>query len=321
MSSSILPPLLGRADSLPSLETNIVNGSPSELTAFIVLNFIPAHIGLPFLVGIITFSKKVQRHPTFVNLLLSFILTGIILANKIPVVPLVFWYASGPEPPKGLCLLQASLIYGIPPLTSMTAFFLIFQMWSMIKASFEGNSMQKPESSAKLWAMIVAPYVGFTLAGLITAIYGAQNPQLISRNRRFFYCSVKADPITNTLTVVAAAFLLATLVFGCWTVVILYKRFMGLRRQGISLNLSFELNLPIRVLAFGVYITLAMSLSLLSISSPASPVPDLAIASAATFVLVCFGTQIDIFKACMFWRKDQPVTVRKTANIDLKGDV
>lgn len=55
---------------------NIVNGTPSELTAFIVLNFIPAHVGLPVLVAVILFSKQVQRHPTFLNLLLAFILTG-----------------------------------------------------------------------------------------------------------------------------------------------------------------------------------------------------------------------------------------------------
>jgi hypothetical protein len=295
---------------------NIVNGTPGELTAYIILNFIPAHFGLPVLVALILFSKQVQRHPTFLNLLLAFIVTG-----TSSCILLYTGYLYGPEPPKGLCLFQASMLYGVPPLCSMTAFFLVFQMWSMIRATFAGDtSATRAESPVKLWAMLVAPYVGFTIAALVTAIYGTSHPNQVSRNRRYFYCSLKASIISNGVSIVTICFLLATLFFGAWTVVILYKRYMGLRRQGISLNSSFELNLPSRVLAFAMYTTLATSLCLLSIWAPASSVPDLAIATAASFVLLIFGTQMDIINALCFWRSAKPVALSKTSAMDLKSD-
>jgi len=54
---------------------NIVNGTHPQLVAFLVLNMWPSHLGLPVLLAII-FFKKVDRHPTFVNLCITFMIVG-----------------------------------------------------------------------------------------------------------------------------------------------------------------------------------------------------------------------------------------------------
>jgi hypothetical protein len=58
------------------ISVNIVHGTHSELIAFLVLNMWPAHFGLPILLAIIFLSKKIKRHPTFVNMCIVWIIVG-----------------------------------------------------------------------------------------------------------------------------------------------------------------------------------------------------------------------------------------------------
>jgi hypothetical protein len=54
---------------------NIVHGTHPQLIAFLVLNMWPSHFGIPALLAII-FFKKIHRHPTFVNLSITFMIVG-----------------------------------------------------------------------------------------------------------------------------------------------------------------------------------------------------------------------------------------------------
>jgi len=128
----------------------------------------------------------------------------------------------------------------------------------------------------------------------------------------FFYCSVDSLPLTNTLTLFAAAFLFGTVFLEVWAMVLLYKRWTALKAQGGTLQGSLDLSMPIRIFGFGFYITIALSLSLLSIKAPESPAPDLIIASAATVLLAIFGTQRDIISVLDF-RRNGRTTSRGTS--------
>jgi len=277
---------------------NIVHGTKGELALFLVLNMWPSHFGLPLLLAIILLSKRVHRHPTFVNLCVGFIIVGIsscllLYAGKI----------SGPEPSKLLCLFQASMLYGVPAFASLLALMLVLQMFLVVRASVQKQEPQGPQT-LRLWAMLVVPYFALLVSIVATAAVGATNPDSVSRNRRFFYCSVHSSFLSSTITIFAAMVLLATIVFEVWTLIILYKNWIVVKQPGARPRVAVELNLPIRVMAFGLYVILALSLSLLSVNAPESPVPDLVIASAATFVILIFGTQPDILRALCFWRKD-----------------
>lgn len=276
---------------------NIVKGTHGQLILFLALNMWTSHLGLPLLLLVILL-KKIQRHATFINLLVSFMVVGfssclLIYSGNV----------TGPEPSKLYCLLQASLLYGIPALTSMCSFMLVLQMFFVIRSSYYGQEVLDRDHRVRFWIMMVIPWVCFFVCVLSTAVIGSSNPGRISRNRRFFYCSVESLPLTNTITVFAAFVLLGTFVTEVLTMFILYKRWVSLRDKGTPLRLDMELSLPLRILSFGLFVIVAMSLSLLSIKSPETPVPDLVIASAATFVMLIFGSQLDIVRALCFWKR------------------
>ncbi|PPQ75534.1 hypothetical protein CVT26_012524 [Gymnopilus dilepis] len=169
------------------LPVNIVHGTHGQLIAFLVLNMWPSHFGLPVLLGIVFFSKTVHRHPTFVNLCVAFIIVG--LSSSLLV------YAGrtvGPEPSKMLCLLQASLLYGMPAFTSMAAFMLVLQMFFSTRAAFFGKEYRDADHIIRTWVMLILPLLAFFICVLATATVGAANPSHVSRNRRFFYCSLQS---------------------------------------------------------------------------------------------------------------------------------
>jgi len=294
------------------LKMNIVRGTYPELVAFLVLNMWPSHLGLPLLLAVTILSKRVHRHPTFINLCVVFILIGISSSLLV--------YAgsvTGPEPSPVLCLLQASLLYGMPPMASIAVFALVVQMLLVIKANFNGVPLfiSEKNSTVRLWVMIIAPYVAWMTFILATATVGALHPQNVSRGRRFFYCSLQSELLTDIITTVAAVFLLATFVLEGWTLALFYKHWNIVYGNE---ERPFELNMPIRVLAFGLYVVIAISLSLLSVTSPSSPVPDLVIAFAATAIMLIFGTQPDILRALCFWKKAPPILVKnEKAKVDI----
>jgi len=300
------------------LPVNIVRATHGQLIAFLVLNVWPSHFGLPLLLAVVVFSKRIQRHITFINLCLAFIVVGISSS-----LLLYIGKIDGPEPPRMICLLQASLLYGMPGLTSMAAFMLVLQMFLVIRAHYNGQEYLDCDHVFRVWTIAVAPYIAFLIPILATAAIGASHPERLSRSRRVFYCSVDFLPLTNALTIASALVLFATLVFEVWTVVILYKQW-NIQKSNTSFSKPLDLSLPVRIIAFGFYITIAMSLSLLSVKSPQSPVPDLMIATAASMVVLIFGTQRDVLRTICFWREYKPRRVRpldaKSSSVDLKDE-
>ncbi|KAJ7087186.1 hypothetical protein B0H15DRAFT_842967 [Mycena belliarum] len=283
---------------------NIVHGTEAQLTLFLVLNMWPSHFGLPILLALIAFSKKIRRHPTFLNLCIGFIIIGISSS-----VLLYAGKTSGPEPSKMLCLFQASMLYGVPAFASLLGFMLVLQMFFTVRLAVQKQVAQGPHT-LRLWVMLGAPYLALLISILATAGVGSANPDKVSRNRRYFYCSVDSDLLSGTIAAVAALFLFATIVFEVWTLAMLYNHWKVARNPGEKARVPFELNLPIRVMGFGLYVIVAMSLSLLSVQAPESPLPDLVIACAATVVILIFGTQPDIIRACCFWRKEPVLALR-----------
>ncbi|KAJ7755644.1 hypothetical protein DFH07DRAFT_821281 [Mycena maculata] len=294
---------------------NIVQGTQAELILFLVLNMWPSHLGLPILLAVILFSKKVHRHPTFVNLCVGFIIIGVASS-----ILLYTGKTTGPEPSKMLCLLQASMLYGVPAFASMLALMLVLQMFLVVRATVQKQVSQGPRT-VRLYSMIGVPYLALLISILATAIVGAMNPDTVSRNRRFFYCSVHSSILSGSIAGFAAICLFATVVFEVWTLVILYKDWMVVKQPGSKPRISLELSLPLRVMAFGLYVVGALGLSLLSMKAPESPIPDLVIACAATVVILIFGTQPDIMRALCFWRKEPTLDFERNLSSVTPPDV
>jgi len=296
------------ASGVPTLTTsttsptpyNIVHGTYPQLVAYLILNIWASHLGIPVLLTAIVCCRKIKRHPTFINLCIIFIIEGISSA--------LLLYAGrirGPEPNQILCLLQASLLYGYPPMASVGVFVLVLQMFLVLQASHHGLPYKEGSHVVRLWLMLIAPWITFFATLLTTAALGSHFPNKVSRNRRFFYCSLENNAWTNSLTVFSAIFLFLTIVYEGWLLYMIYKRWTVLQSKGQTLS-AIDFSLPLRIVGFGMYLTLALSLSLLSIKAPHSPVPDLTIATASSVFVLIFGTQRDILDALLIWRAREP---------------
>ncbi|PAV21144.1 40S ribosomal S7 [Pyrrhoderma noxium] len=277
------------------------------LTAWLVLNVWPSHLGLPLLIGTILLAKNIRRHATFINLCITWMIIGFSSS-----ILLYSSHQTGPEPPRYICLVQASLLYGQPGMTSMSAFTLVFQLFYVIRAAFREKDPETNETVRK-WILLLSPYVAFIVFVVWTAIVGYQNPKLVSRERRFFYCSVKNLPLTNTMTVFSFCVLLITTCLEVWIIYTTYKHWRVLRANDSSERGGTDLNLIIRTAAFGFWVFIGMILSLLSLKAPQSPIPDMVLATMGSAVVLIFGTQRDVLRAWMFCRR-KPREIRNATS-------
>lgn len=265
--------------------------APALLNVWIYFNLIPNTIFLPILVATFIFSKQVRRHPTLVNLCLTWIFSGIF--------SLLLFYAGehkGPEPGKALCTAQTALLYGITPMWSVAIFMMVYHM----TVAFDDNPANAYVRTFKLVLMLSAPYIAqfsFSLAALIIAL---EYPGMVNRHRRFFYCSVKLPALGNAMTLFTFIVCVGILMLELQLAARLYKNWRGIRKAGRSSGVDVQLIL--RVLAFGIYVFFGMVANVISQFSERSLAPDMYAATFGTVVLLVFGTQPDVLRAWCFWR-------------------
>jgi hypothetical protein len=99
------------------------SAGPIILNIYLYTHLIANLIGLPILAAIFTFSKTAKRHPTLINVCIVWIISGVDTL-------LLFFrgYGSYSRPPKHLCTLQASLLYGVTPMWGMAILMLVLNL-------------------------------------------------------------------------------------------------------------------------------------------------------------------------------------------------
>lgn len=238
-------------------------------------------IVLPILVATFLFSKSAKRAPTLINVCITWIITGIISSLLLYTGKHV-----GPEPPKMLCVTQAALLDGQPPMASVAVFALMYQAYVSIRWPKE------KATKMRTYALLIAPYVTFFCYAMTAALLAVDHPENVTRARRFFYCSFKSKVFSNIYAVFTAVMLLATTGYEVAIGIFLFKNWRVLRQTG-----SLDIQSVGRVVVFGAYVFLALVLSLLSIAAPRSPIPDLFAASVGTVLTLIIGSQSDIYRA------------------------
>lgn len=267
-------------------------GTNSVALLYLFLAFqLVNQIFLPILVATFLLSKSVKRHSTVVNICVTWIISGTISS--------LLLYAGkqvGPEPPKMLCVSQATLLDGVPPMNSVAILALMNQV---------NLSIRKPKAKSqtiRTSALLIAPYLSFFAFAISAAFLAVQRPQAVNRARRFFYCSFDS-PISNAFAVFTALALLGALGYAVAIGVFLRKNWRALRQAG-----SLDLQFLGRVALFVVYIFLTLVLSGLSIIAPRNPFPDLFTASAGTMLALILSTQPDVYRAWL--RRSRPTPPR-----------
>jgi len=298
--------ILPRLDA--TLKSRVGNPGTTVLDIYLFLNIFPSHFGLPILITTLLLARA-RRNLTLVNMCITFMITGIVSS-----ILLYSGKQTGPEPPPLLCLTQASLLYAVPPMVSMAALALVFQLWSTVVWK-PGQKVRGPA----LFLLLLPPYIvffGFSLAG---AMIGVRIPANVSRNRRFFYCSVRAPMFSNIVAITSAIILFITTIMEVWIGVTLFRNQRTTRpmaerqrRQNREQDRSpkrlgaEDLQLAIRIGVFGLYIVVGFVISLLSIKAPTSVVPDMIMASIGMAVFLVFGSQPSLWKVwASVFRRDR----------------
>ncbi|TFK64644.1 hypothetical protein BDN72DRAFT_861240 [Pluteus cervinus] len=258
--------------------------SPILIGLWTYFNLVVNTVLLPILVATFLFSKRAKRHPTLVNVCITWIFSG--------VFSLLLFYAGqqrGPEPDMMLCIAQTSLLYGIPPMWSVAIFMMAYYM----NASIEACPKEPKLGRAKLIVMLSAPYIAQSVFSLTTLVVSLNHPNRVNRSRRVLYCALRSDTVF-----VAMAMFTFIVCLGILTVKV-YKNVQGARKAGH--NAPFNRPLIIRVVIFGIFVLLGILANLVSVIDSRSFVQDIYAACGGTFVLFIFGAQEDVIRAWCFW--------------------
>jgi len=257
---------------------------------------------IPILVATFLLSKSVKRHPTLVNSCVTWVISGITSS--------LLLYAGkekGPEPPKLLCTLQASLLDGLTPMTSVAILILTYQV------NLNVRKPETKESRLRTYAFLIIPYTVLFLFSVSAAALATDSPEKVSRARRFFYCSIDA-PISDAFSVFTAIVLLLTMAYAVVICVFLYKHWRDFRKA-----VTYDLQLLSRVGLFGIYVFLAFTISVLALFNPRNPFPDLFAASVGPVFGVILASQPDVYRVWL--RRSKPVLppfVEQRNDIDLE---
>ncbi|KAI0328134.1 hypothetical protein GY45DRAFT_1372588 [Cubamyces sp. BRFM 1775] len=161
---------------------------PPDLRAltpvFLTIQLAGGHIGLPILVATFLFSKTAKRHPTVVNFCVIWILYSIIYCLLL---------YGGPDlqenPPHALCLAQAAMNYGAPPMAVVAGLGVVLQVWSTFVEPWKEARLAHIPRWVKLFAILAPPYLVFIAFSLSAAYYGLANPHWVTV-KNGLYCGL-----------------------------------------------------------------------------------------------------------------------------------
>ncbi|EIN12736.1 hypothetical protein PUNSTDRAFT_111132 [Punctularia strigosozonata HHB-11173 SS5] len=261
------------------------------LDIYLFLQILPGHFLLPLLAGTFLFSKTAVRHATLINVVIIFIFTDIVSCFL-----LYAGKTTGPQPSQTLCIAQLSLLNGLTAAWAVSISMLVLNIWFTFK-----RLGKVPTTPALKYAMVAAPYFAMTVFTIAAGALSVHMPDRVSRDRRFFYCSIEFDPFSSSLEGFQALVCLITLGFEIHLGVTLWRNWQALKRAGMSSGLDYYFLL--RVFVFGVYVLLGMIVSAVMIFSPQSVFPDMYAASIGLVVFLVFGTQRDVMHVWCFWSK------------------
>jgi len=255
---------------------------------------------LPLALITVAFASSVRRNPTVTNLLVTWTISAfgsclLFLAHQ----------QSGPEPSKGLCIFQSSLIYASVPLCATSALGLVLNLWFTLRSAL---SPRRGGSSLIRWRMpllIASPYFIGMIFFIAAIALQAQFPATVTRNRKFFYCSM--DGRFGVAVAGFSALLVQFVIFfEVWVAILMYRHWIRVRDNEHKAD-GIKLSMVIRIGVFSLYGVVAGTVSLITIWDPNNAFSYMFLATVPLASFLVFSTQRDIINVWCFWRKKTEV--------------
>ncbi|KAF9012142.1 hypothetical protein BDZ89DRAFT_1077463 [Hymenopellis radicata] len=283
------------------LETAVYPDSapyPALITTFNAVSF----CGLFALIGLFVvakLSRNVRRATVWYTFLVTWMMYCLAFL-------LIVGHQQGPLPSHNICLVQAALIYASPPLAAFACMGLVIQLYVSVSGLLMSHFT---EANALLRMMHWLPFFAYFIVLAEGLLVGSSSPKIVTRDMSGMYCHFSSGTIRVTS---------ATLVIMCSLVVIwietcifhsLYQNWSEFRRLTATprslVSVTFVLRaamfctLPMISLVIGLVLCLYNTGWTVLLSSQVNIV-------AAAVPLACaiiFGTQEDIVRTLIFWRR------------------
>ncbi|KAF9565735.1 hypothetical protein CPC08DRAFT_157252 [Agrocybe pediades] len=292
-------------------ERELGRWAPGLLDVWIFFNLIVNTILLPLLVATFLLSSRVKRHPTLVNVCLTWIFSG--------EFSLLLFYANqykGPEPNKVLCIIQTTLLYGITPMWSVAVLMLFYYMLKAIR----GDYAKKEISWPKLVVMLAAPYIAQITFSIAAFCISWNHPDRVDRAHRYFYCALDHRQLAIAMGAFTSIMCVGIVILEVHLIVIAYRNQRGLRNAGQGKN-GVDFQFFLRVLVFGAFIAFGVIVNFVYLIAPTSTAPDIFAAMAGTVVFLVFGTQPDVLRVWCFWRRRPKSTSSIQVNVMIDQEI
>ncbi|KAG7446741.1 uncharacterized protein BT62DRAFT_931315 [Guyanagaster necrorhizus] len=284
-------------------ETSSYTGSERRcLVAFYVLQLAGFGGLLTILLTGIFSPTVAKRHVCWLNFIITWMASAISYS-------LLVGHSMDWEPPHGLCLTQAILIYSVPTLTTCTTTALV------IHVSISMNALLSPPSGVHFnWTpfLYVMPYLASGGMAALSLAIGLQDPDTVARRESRMYCNFANRTPSHVSSALVAGIMVLCLLVEIFVLVKLRKNWMYLRKKRDRQTISSIL----RVLAFSAVGCMAIGLGFVFVfTSYRGPALNLILGSVPLLAVLLFGTQQDILDSWfyLFRGKQKP----KTENLSL----
>ncbi|KAF9446820.1 hypothetical protein P691DRAFT_776575 [Macrolepiota fuliginosa MF-IS2] len=217
---------------------------------------------------------------------------------------LLFRFQRDTEPPRLLCLLQASFIYACPPACAAgSACFMIDFYMSLSPLH------RKPTQRIRRLGLLLnsLPWVVLVSAALQVVLFAVATGDRDIAQRSHFFCNISNQEPTVVSVILVLLALVVWFFFEVQSGIILYQNRLDFKRMNYKMSLDY-VSLYIRSAIFTVGMLIAIGLSIYSLSLPPQSGPwSIALPFMPIFVAVVFGSQGDIMRVWVFWRKRKAV--------------
>ncbi|KAI1786457.1 hypothetical protein LXA43DRAFT_975775 [Ganoderma leucocontextum] len=267
----------------------------TEVRIFIAFQATGA-IGLLAVLLTVILAPKVYRHFTWLN----FCITWLIYC--ISYLLLAFTGSqTSPEPPSyPLCLTQASLIYAAPVLVAMSTFALVLQLWFTLSKAL-APPKAKQRDCLRNGFLLLAPYVAWLTEIIVILVIGTMHPTDVERAGHFVYCTISTGRPGNITAAIVAAILLVMVGFDIYIGAMLYRNWRAL--QGSDQPFQIPFSLLVRVALFSLVCVIGIGCAFVFLANVSYFAGNVIISLMPMIAFLVFGTQRDILKVWMFWRR------------------
>ncbi|KAL5519511.1 hypothetical protein ACEPAH_1194 [Sanghuangporus vaninii] len=268
-----------------SLKPAIDLGSHKDaiLNTFFAFHIIGGHVGLPIaFITMVILKTLARRHPTLISLLLSWIVYA--TAN---LLLLYSGEARKTQPAFGVCLTQASMIYGSTVGVAAATLGLVLQLW----LEFRGLKLMKDDRISRL-SLLLLPWASFTLITIGSAAYGAKHQSRVSIEWQF-YCTIRSKAVIYTVSAFTLLFLALTLGFQA----VILRTLLRASRHFRAVNQS-SYHLVLRVGIFTIYSVITFVVSIVITLDPTTTFAYLFVSTLPLACFLIFGTQKENLR---FW--------------------